>query len=129
MHAQHLRIHAREEFCRAKVNSITSFEVAPNLTAVELRRRVPSWQQLTKFSVDRLSTAECLHVLRMASSLIEIHIKSTDLDMCGKLLPHLTLPALTSLAIWVGGDDETDHFVSFFSWSRVELQHLDLYCA
>ncbi|KAJ6530420.1 hypothetical protein DFH09DRAFT_1411321 [Mycena vulgaris] len=164
MHAQHLRIHAREEFCRAKDNSITSFEVAPNLTAVELwhlapsRVRLPS-QQLTRFSADRLFTADCLHVLRMASSLIDcalisisdrvggatisapedsyqIHVHSTlrslklagEFEMCGKLLPYLTLPALTSLAIWVGGDVETDHFVSFLSRSRVELQHLDLYC-
>ncbi|KAJ6530429.1 hypothetical protein DFH09DRAFT_1093657 [Mycena vulgaris] len=135
---QRLRIHAREEFCRAKDNSIPSFEVAPNLTAVELwqsRVRLP-WQQLTRFSADRLSTADCLHVLRMASSLIDCALISIGDRVARrrsrhmwKLLPHLSIPALTSLAIWVGGDDEADHFVSFLSRSRVELQHLDLYCA
>ncbi|KAJ6530417.1 hypothetical protein DFH09DRAFT_1411315 [Mycena vulgaris] len=98
-------------------------EVAPNLTAVELLRRCADRVRATT-----ISAPGDLYQIYVHSILRSLKLAG-DLDMCGKLLPHLKLPPLTSLAIWVGGDDEADDFVSFLPRSRVELQHLDLYYA
>ncbi|KAJ7499544.1 hypothetical protein FB451DRAFT_1358693 [Mycena latifolia] len=133
---------------------ITAFEVAPTLTAVKLWHLTPSlihlpWEQLTRFTADGLTTADCLQVLDNALSLVDCSFASIEgaeatpapqdlvrpglrsltlsgsWSMCEDIISHLTSPALLTLGVWIG--DDLEQLVSFLSRSRVALQALDLF--
>ncbi|KAJ6465900.1 hypothetical protein C8R47DRAFT_1201467 [Mycena vitilis] len=128
-------------------NPITAFEVAPNLTMVQLTRLAPSlirlpWEQLTSFSGRSIAPDGCLHVLRMASSLVHCafqsisesdetdhaddtpppdrpivhpHLQSLDLGYANDhhFLIHLTLPALTALKVYIpAGANQVEQLLS-----------------
>ncbi|KAF8173843.1 hypothetical protein K438DRAFT_2023370 [Mycena galopus ATCC 62051] len=134
---------------------VTAFELAPCLRSVALNRLPPTlillpWQQLTHFYAKSLEGIDCLHVLRLAVSLVECKFPSVDEDMDETdLLPRhlamkvlhlggeyvarcildvLTLPLLVELDYndASGSEDHCD-FVSFLSRSRPPLSHLSLH--
>ncbi|KAJ6466816.1 hypothetical protein C8R45DRAFT_1020227 [Mycena sanguinolenta] len=63
-------------------NSVmTAFELAPRLRRVALKNLLPTrilllWQHLSHFSAESVNGIDCLHVLRLAVSLVECRISS-----------------------------------------------------
>ncbi|KAJ6544181.1 hypothetical protein B0H19DRAFT_1169848 [Mycena capillaripes] len=138
-----------------KTTTVTTFEQAPNLRTVFLERLAPAlillpWKQLTHFRGERFYGMDCLHVLRLAVSLVECKFAGVDQDIeqtallsphlglkvldltgeavCLDLLCVLTLPSLRQLRFTdIGTSQYHEEFVSFLSRSHPPLQHLSLH--
>ncbi|KAJ6544178.1 hypothetical protein B0H19DRAFT_1169842 [Mycena capillaripes] len=137
--------------------TITAFEHAPNLRSVVLEGLPPTmlllpWKQLTHFKGESLDGMHCLHVLRLAVSLVECNFHRVEQDMtetallpphlalkvlhltgqlaCLDILCILTLPALLELELDDGdgvGIESHQEFSSFLSRSRPPLHRLTLH--